>query len=919
MHIFLFYIILVLGVSASLPACAQDDSEGKNPQTQSVVENKADTSAKVLSVSINELEIKDIDGISTAYDKKGQLFSGIAEIPNKNGDVVSYTYRNGLKDGVALLKFPSGKTQRQEMYQKGQLNGEAYTFDENGNVLHVETYRDGVKEGRERIVEDNILREENFYQNGKLSGTSKKYNTKYLTDEINYQNGIREGLHIQYKENGSKIEIPYVNGEKQGKAVAYYPDQKIAQTENYLHNTKDGMSRKYSKSGILRVAENYKNDQLDGISRFFDERGVLQQVWHYVEGVKTAEVNIEQNKDLKDIQEAYENGMLNKYLDQKQFWYPILWLGLNAEKEEILNDLASTMKMYGENIDDLNVYKRESKTKYADYEQNLYFGLSPLGYAVSIDLPVGILQKITETGLTQKGSKGTTALEDAIAMHKPEAVKYLLTDKALVEAGDLLLAIRNHAPAEIVNVLLEAGADVHYLSAEGVSAAYLAVEQKNEEIIPLLAEYGADFSQPLPDGKNILLSAYEKNISTDVLAKVLKNISDVNVTDVHKTPLLLKSLEDERYDVAAMLLQKGADVNQTNQKGESALSYCVKKPTVELCRNMILQNSANAGNVKEFEQPLWKIALAQNDLELLRKIWDQSDITKPDTNGEVPLKTVLLSSGNSAAEDLALSYVQEVSDELVWDILKAQNLSVFTKIMRKKLNTAITDPHGNTLLMYIIAHGYPIAYVQAMPVNGLQINNLNTDGSSALSMAVVQNNPELVRFLVENGADINQKIKDVPLVYTLKAEQSDIAAILVQKGADLTYLPTDGSSGLMQAVRQMNIPLIEALSADQKAINARDKYGRTALLYLMQALDEYKDMTFDETRLYWSEIIRILKDRGADINAQDGNGETLLIQLAKKHADQYEKWRDLLIDAGIDAHLKDQYRKTAEDYFTQLP
>ena len=61
--------------------------------------------------------------------------------------------------------------------------------------------------------------------------------------------------------------------------------------------------------------------------------------------------------------------------------------------------------------------------------------------------------------------------------------------------------------------------------------------------------------------------------------------------------------------------------------------------------------------------------------------------------------------------------------------------------------------------------------------------------------------------------------------------------------------------------------------------------------------------------------MRVLTDSGLNINEQNGNGETLAIRLAKKKVPYRREIEALLQKLGADLAIKDQYRKTAADYW----
>ena len=58
----------------------------------------------------------------------------------------------------------------------------------------------------------------------------------------------------------------------------------------------------------------------------------------------------------------------------------------------------------------------------------------------------------------------------------------------------------------------------------------------------------------------------------------------------------------------------------------------------------------------------------------------------------------------------------------------------------------------------------------------------------------------------------------------------------------------------------------------------------------------------------------ILSAKGADINTQKNDGETLLIKLEKQKNPNNAFIASTLIELGANATKKDQYGKTAEEY-----
>jgi ankyrin repeat protein len=85
-------------------------------------------------------------------------------------------------------------------------------------------------------------------------------------------------------------------------------------------------------------------------------------------------------------------------------------------------------------------------------------------------------------------------------------------------------------------------------------------------------------------------------------------------------------------------------------------------------------------------------------------------------------------------------------------------------------------------------------------------------------------------------------------------------------------------------------------------------------MYVADMITQYADMPAEELNALLQKIVPILQAKGADINAQNNNGETLLIKIAKTKQPVFATVLSTLIDLGANAGKKDQYGKTAADY-----
>ena len=191
---------------------------------------------------------------------------------------------------------------------------------------------------------------------------------------------------------------------------------------------------------------------------------------------------------------------------------------------------------------------------------------------------------------------------------------------------------------------------------------------------------------------------------------------------------------------------------------------------------------------------------------------------------------------------------------------------------------------------------------------GLHVDSvLLLGGHTVLHEAVVIGSPEIVEYLITNGAQVNvaDKYGHTPLDEATEFGTSEVVALLEQAGAThgeglrIKAAPTatgdnppaTGDNPLqpqevnnswdvdlfLSAVRTGDIETVK-LRLDHEAdidIDVQDRNGMTALLYAAY---------FGQT-----EIVKLLLDRDADIEAQNIHGETAL-----QIATQFEQREDVL-------------------------
>lgn len=925
----------------------------------------------VILSDIKDLTFKTEDGIETVYGKDGKLYSGAVVIPDSEGRKITYIYNEGKKEGVAfsrfgtgkfeleityaagykngeeimfypnnnpmykktykndilngeeLLFYQNGKPQRKANYVDGKFDGEVHYFDEKGDPIRIETYKQGIKNGKEHIIEDNILREENHYVDGKLEGITKKYGSKYLTDEIEYKDGKRNGIHKIYKEDGSWLEIPYVDDKKQGQGNVYYPDKTLAGTVVYINDMRNGPYKKFSHNGQIIVEENYKNDLKNGISRYLDDKGKLQSVSYYADDVEISSIDINNNDDLKNIQNAFFNKQFDKYSNKRNLWYKILWLVLNTNQPEMLRLLEKEMKMYAANINDMTIYQKYSGNKFEEETQNFYFGLSPLNYATNLELSSEYLQKLINQ-IEIKNSRGLTPLWDAVRLNKTDMVKYLLLNGADINGVDnhgnniLMYAINEGSSPDIIKNIIKSGIDINAHNNDGQTALVLAINQKDVQTTDILLKSEPNLINRQNE-QNILFYAYDKKAPIEIINTLIENGVDINSTDTQGSNLLLNALKNKDDSTALYAIEKGADINQYDQEGENAVSFVLfNEVDPEVIKAVFSKDYDVNHRLAKSGKMLWKILLEQNKLDLLEKVWSKMpDIAAvADENGEIPIRIALHITDNPQLRELALSYIKKADHVIVWDALKNKDIDLFRELISKQADVNAKNEDNEPMLIYMVKNEYSPEFMDIINNQKLNIDETDNQNMTALDYAINKNDLKIIDYLLQSGADPDRTIDGKTYIEKAQPSQFDLVNLLIKHNASLSPSATNDQPMIMLAVKNLNRIVLEKLAKQEDAdFDVKDDNGNTLLLSLA---DYFEDIPQTEDSNILTEnfiaMAKILLDKGLDINQQNGNGETLLIKMAKYAGNSYNEITEFLINNGAETKTKDQYGKTAEDY-----
>ena len=177
-----------------------------------------------------------------------------------------------------------------------------------------------------------------------------------------------------------------------------------------------------------------------------------------------------------------------------------------------------------------------------------------------------------------------TDLRTAVVWDDAEAVARLLASFGGASSPLLYDAILHGGRPEVVQVLLDAGADPNYSEEDSTSVFASAVELQRAEAVELLLRYGAD---PFRDGG--LMASAGDNGDVRTLEALLNAGVPIDADDWEGTTALMMAAHEGHVEVVRFLIERGANVNAQTLNihpdyygGASALIDSVKREDIPL-------------------------------------------------------------------------------------------------------------------------------------------------------------------------------------------------------------------------------------------------------------------------------------------------------------------------------------------------
>jgi len=156
-------------------------------------------------------------------------------------------------------------------------------------------------------------------------------------------------------------------------------------------------------------------------------------------------------------------------------------------------------------------------------------------------------------------------------------------------------------------------------------------------------------------------------------------------------------------------------------------------------------------------------------------------------------------------------------------------------------------------------------------IAGINPNARDEDEQTALMLASRRGQTDIVKVLLEKGADVSPretKFGWTAFLLAANGGHTEVARMLLDRGVDVNMKTNEGMTGLIGAASYGHTETVELLLDRGADVNARNRYGLTPLMSAAEGGH--------------SEIVRMLLDKGADVHTTSSGGATAFSLAASK-------------------------------------
>ena len=555
-----------------------------------------------------------------------------------------------------------------------------------------------------------------------------------------------------------------------------------------------------------------------------------------------------------------------------------------------------------------------------------------------------VVKALIEAGADINGQDedGTTPLMEAACGYDDQMVHELIRAGASVTAKNnkqqtalFHLAISSRsgwAHSTVVKALIEAGADINGQDEDGTTPLMQAAYKGHYYVVLELIRAGASVTAMNKQQKQRALHIACKEGHSSVVKALIEAGADINGQDEDGTTPLMEAACWYDDQMVHELIRAGASVSAKNNKQQTALHTASNSESMWAPRkglssvvNALIEAGADINGQDEDGTTLLMQAAYRGDDQMVheliragasataknKKLQTALHLAISSTNrraqgkGHSSIVKALIEAGadvNGQDEDGTTPLMQAAcgyDDQMVHELIRAgASVTAMSKQQKQRaLHIACKEGHSSV--------------IKALVEAGADVNGQDEDGRTLLMEAAYRGDDQMVHELIRAGASVSAKDNKLQTAFHLafssswwahQKGRSSVVKALIEAGADINGQDKDGTTPLMKAAYKVNDQMVHELIRAGASVSAKNSKQQTAL----HTASNSESMWAPRKSLF--SVVNALIEAGADINGQDEDGTTPLMDAAYRGDDQMAHE---LIRAGASVTVKNNKQQTA--------
>lgn len=438
----------------------------------------------------------------------------------------------------------------------------------------------------------------------------------------------------------------------------------------------------------------------------------------------------------KDGRNAYHHSVRSGYKEGMDYCLNVLKLDPN--KKTAANETTLMLACHSGNLSVFNEVFAIQKSTLEDEDVNgetaLFYALSSgnlamMEYLITAGANVNHQNKLGNTVFMESTRKDKRDCYDLIKQSKPDLS--IKNNKGENIISFLMNSSSSSNNSREILELNDLGASLNVKSQSGATLAFYAMSTSNMDLLVRAKNAG------------VSLDAYDSgglrpsSSNAEIVRYAIANGCNPNREDTWGDSYLSQAIKDNQLELALFLIRNGADVNWKKRGDESIVARAVMDQNLAGLQ-ILVENGAKLNVINRKGESLMDLAEAEGNEDIANYLRSKGAKTKKELAELEIMRSKEIAQLDQLIADKDMSGVKTLMDKYPDVMLSKNQVSNLAILSVEKLNLSLLQ--------------------RLIEKEGMNINQaLNFQEQNLLHIAAGTGNLDLVRLLINKGADFRKK------------------------------------------------------------------------------------------------------------------------------------------------------------------